>query len=104
MISSLPIPDYVEIEGMDKYTTMKNRHHELEMRAKALWDKCRELNNEVLLLANKPLDELSAINAQDNMLLTEIESLLTKIKIAIPNRENVFLQNFVELSETIEPA
>ena len=97
LIRSLPIPDFDEMEGMSKFSTIKNKRHKLEIQAKQIWEKCRDRKAETLMLSSMSNEKLSSENEIDNHLLSELQSLSTKLQVTIPSSQNIFLQIYTEL-------
>jgi len=97
LLESLPIPMFNEMEGMSSFSTLINKRRDITQKVENLLQQCMRREKEVLLLTNRPLQELSHLNAIDNTLLDELESLVRKADISIPKQDN-FLQEPFEVS------
>ncbi len=96
LIGSLPIPYFESREGMSPFTTIYTKRR----KARNILEKALELiknrEEESLLMINKPLQELSVINAEDNAILESAESFLQKLTVSRLKEKNIFLMTFEE--------
>ncbi len=99
LIGGLPIPYFESMEGMSTFSTIYDKRCKIRESLEVMLDNARTRENEALLMINKPLSELSTVNAIDNQILSDIESLGNKMDISIPEKENVFLRSFLEACE-----
>lgn len=99
LIGGLPIPFFESMEGMSTFVTIYDKRCKIREALEVMLDNARTRENEALLMINKPLNELSMVNAIDNQILSEIESLGNKMDVSIPEEENVFLRSFTEVGE-----
>ena len=94
LISSLPIPNFNEMEGTSKFSTIKNKRQKIELEAKRIWEKSKDRKEEILILPSMSHAKLASEDEIDNQLLSELESLSIKLEVTMPSHENIFLQHF----------
>jgi len=95
LVESIPIPKFDEMEGMSVFATVINKRQAITQEAEELFKKCIKREEEVLLLSRKPFSELSQLNAIDNNLLADLQSLAAKVEVSIPMKDNLLQQSFV---------
>ncbi len=101
-IEALPIPNFEEMAGITKFSTLINRRKSITLavknvieEAESLLQKRKVFESEAISLQVRPLDELSKVNSEDHM----TEERLKQLKIQLEALANIQSSDSVLLLE-----